>query len=96
MTQTTTTKPLAKRENIESAIYGLARLVAGYESWKEVDDIPYQEKITALANSARADFSEGFDEADQKAQASLMRKLRAYHQLLQLERFCFDEVEWDD
>lgn len=91
----TKTKELTKREHIESAIYGLTRLVAGYQSWKEVEDVPFQEKLKVLCDVARTDFASGFDDSDPKEQASLMRKLRAYNQLLQLERFCFDEVEWD-
>ena len=87
------------KEAIESAIYGLARLVAGYESWKNLEDTPCQERIRALVIETTSSFNslaQDYAIADPQQQASLLRKLRAFHQLATLEKFCFEEVDWDD
>jgi hypothetical protein len=84
--------------SLSSALYGITRLVAGYQDWRLVQDIPDKRqwlKILIKATSNKlTELNEDILNADPKEQGALMRKLTAYQQLALIEKFCFDEVEW--
>lgn len=86
------------KTDLESAVYGVARLVAGYKDWKSVESLPNKRQwiptLLDITSSQLADANQDLINADPKLQASLMRKLRGYQQLALIEKFCFDEVEW--
>ena len=96
----TTTQPMREttQPELKSALYGLLRLVAGYQDWRLVEDLPQDEWVGVLIqntmealNRLNADVLN----ADPKDQRQLLRKLGAYQQVATLENFCFKEVEWD-
>ena len=84
--------------SLQSALYGILRLVSGYQDWRSIEDNPNKREWipTLLANTtaALARLNEDPINADPREQSSLMRKLRAYQQLALIEKFCLDEVEW--
>lgn len=87
-----TTKP-----ELKSALYGVLRLIAGYQDWKLVEHLPTDEYLpTLLAHTSQqvSDLSADLN-ADPKAVNQVMRKLKAYQQLSLVDNFCFNEVEWD-
>jgi hypothetical protein len=86
------------RKDLESSLYGITRLVAGYHDWRQVQDVPDRRQwlkilIKDTSNKLTA-LNEDILNADPKQQGVLMRKLTAYQQLALIEKFCFDEVEW--
>lgn len=86
------------QSELQSAIYGLLRLVAGYQEWKLVENIDQSQWVQTLLNNASqelADLNADPLNADPKRQSQLLRKLRAYQQVALVENFCFKEVEWD-
>ena len=92
-----TTMRVTDRGDLEAAIYGIARLVSGWQDWKLVEDVPDTEKIKRLSDLTMSKLNElqaDLTNVDPKLQNSVMRKVRAYQQLLLIESFCFDEVEW--
>jgi hypothetical protein len=86
------------QSELQSAIYGLLRLVAGYQEWKLVEDLDQDQWTQTLLQNTTKELSEVNADplnADPKRQNQLIRKLRAYQQVALLENFCFKEVEWD-
>jgi hypothetical protein len=84
-------------QELKAAIYGLTRLVAGYNGWKVVADVPEEDRAKALLKLTVADIAKAAADptnADQAEVSALNRRLRAYQQLCLLEKFCFEEVEW--
>ena len=87
------------RHDLDAAFYGIVRLVAGWQDWKTVEELPNPDKLPTLLNSTLDSFrtlSEDPLNADPKVQNQVTRKLKAYQQLQLLEKFCFTEVIWDD
>ena len=87
------------RHDLYAAFYGIVRLVAGWQDWNTVEELPNEEKLPTLLNSTLDSFralSEDPLNADPKVQNQVTRKLKAYQQLQLLEKFCFTEVIWDD
>lgn len=86
-----------KPEDLKAAVYGIARLVAGWNDWKLVEDIPQENriaKLSELSTKELLDLQIDIANMDPKKQNQVLRKVRAYQQLLLIEKFCFDEVEW--
>jgi hypothetical protein len=88
-----------RRDDLEAAFYGVLRLVAGWQDWKAVEDLPNNVKVknllgitTTAFNALNADVLN----ADPKQHKQVLRKLQAYQQLALLEKFMFSEVIWDD
>lgn len=85
-------------EALASCIYGVTRLVSGYNDWRAVQDIPDKRQwLPTLISNVTADIAKCNEDplnTDPKQLNSLMRKLRGYQQLATIEKFCFDEVEW--
>ena len=86
------TQQLTKKEDLQSAVYGLSRLVAGFKDWSEVSSVPNEDKLQVLFKQTAEEINNGAELAEH---TSLLRKLRAYSQLLQLQRFCFKEIDWE-
>lgn len=86
------------QQSLRSALYGITRLVAGYQDWRLVQDLPDQRQwlpvLIADTSDKLAKLNEDIVNLDPKEQGALMRKLKAYQQLALIEKFCFDEVEW--
>ena len=86
------------QEQLRAALYGLLRLIAGYSEWQKVISAPDSEKSEKLCLLTIAELNVlnmDIANADQKLIGSLTRKLKAYQQIRLMEKFCFDEVEWD-
>lgn len=85
-------------DDLVGALYGIARLVAGYQDWRLVQDIPDQRQWlpTLIKNTSDklAALNSDILNIDPKEQGGLMRKLKGYQQLALIEKFCLDEVEW--
>lgn len=84
-------------QDLKAAIYGLTRLVAGYNGWKVVADVPEEERAKVLLKLTVADIAKSaadLTNADQAEVSALNRRLRAYQQICLLQKFCFEEVEW--
>lgn len=93
-------KPMREttKEDLQSALYGLLRLVSGYQDWKLVENAPKEEWVKLLIEYTTKDLvAQNSDpiNSDPKKVSQLMRKLKAYQQVALLESFCFAEVEWD-
>ena len=86
------TQQLTKKEDLQSAVYGLSRMVAGFKDWSEVSSVPNEDKLQVLFKQTAEEINNGGELAEH---TSLLRKLRAYSQLLQLQRFCFKEIDWE-
>lgn len=85
--------------DIQAALYGIARLVAGYHDWEAVKSTPAEKKILVLAERTGDELREIQSDIlnlDPKRQNQVLRKLRAYQQLLLLEKFIFEEVDWEE
>ena len=83
----------ATKDELKAAVYGLTRLVTGYRGWTEVLDLPEEERLKVLFKRTTAEIN---NTTDLSEHTSLLRKLRAYSQLLQLQTFCFEEINWED
>jgi len=86
------------KTEVRAALYGLLRMIAGYSEWQKVESAADDEKSEKLCLVTIAELSllnKDINNADQKQIGSLTRKLRAYQQIRLLEKFCFEEVEWD-
>lgn len=86
------------RHDLEAALYGILRLVSGWQDWKVVEELPNDQKLPVLVEKTLSEFrklSEDPLNADPKVQNQVTRKLKAYQQLQLLEKFCFHEVIWD-
>lgn len=84
---------------LKSSLYGLARLVTGHKDWKRFEETHEEQRIQALLEDAieqLASFARDPRGANQQDVSHWNRRLRAYQQLRTLERFCFDEVDWDE
>ena len=87
------------RTEIRSAVYGLLRMVAGHKEWLNVGSLDLDQRSSALINSVLTDLTEANASSlneDALLAQSLTRKLRAYQQLRLLEKFCLEEIIWDD
>jgi len=103
MSGTYTTYLPAMRETsfreLQSSLYGLARLVTGHKDWKRFDHVAESEKIQMLLEDSiqrLTDFARDPSGGDPAEVSHWNRRLRAYQQLRTLERFCFDEVDWNE
>jgi len=86
------------RADLEAALYGVSRLIAGYKDWKDVENLPNSDKISRLVEITATAVSEQSKDplnVDPKLQGQLMRKLRGYQQLSVIENFVFQEVDWN-
>lgn len=86
------------KEEVRSALYGLLRMIAGYQEWQKVITAPDEQKSEKLCLVTIAELSVlnmDINNSDPKQISSLTRKLKAYQQIRALEKFCFEEVEWD-
>jgi hypothetical protein len=84
-------------QELRAALYGLTRLVAGFNGWKVVADLPEDQRAQALLKLTIADLAKAAGDsvnADPTEVSALNRRLRAYQQICLLEKFCFEEVEW--
>lgn len=87
------------KDEVYSALYGLLRLIAGYGEWQKVNGCEEHERTRCLIDKTLQDITSANqhpETVDSKTLTSLTRKLKAYHQLLLLENFCFKEVDWED
>jgi len=98
---TTTYEPTKMRETtqseVHSAIYGLLRMISGYEEWQKVlsaADHDKAEKLIMITLSEISVLNADLNNADPKRISALTRKLKAYQQIRLLQKFAFDEVEW--
>ena len=101
MTTTTTYELTTMRETtqseVHSALYGLLRMIAGYEEWQKVQsaqDDEKAEKLIVITLSEISVLNANLTNADPKRINALTRKLKAYQQIRLLQKFAFDEVEW--
>jgi hypothetical protein len=86
------------KDELTSALWGLLRMIAGYAEWQRVRDVPDQNKAEQLCMISIAELNELNQDimtADQRRIDALTRKLKAYQQIRLLQKFMFDEVEWD-
>jgi hypothetical protein len=86
------------QSELRSAIYGLLRMIAGYKEWQKVLSAPDEQKSEKLCLVTIAELSvlnSDINNSDPKEISALTRKLKAYQQIRTLEKFCFDEVDWD-
>ena len=96
----TTTQPMREtsQADLRSSLYGLLRLVAGYQDWRLIEDLPQDEWLPTLISHTMESINQlnaDVLNADPKEQRQLLRKLGAYQQVATIENFCFKEVEWD-
>ena len=87
------------KEELETAIYGLLRLISGYSEWEKVERTPRGQKSYSLINTTLANISQLHTSASPEGNKQinqLTRKLNAYNQIRLLEKFYLDEVIWDD
>lgn len=102
MTTTLTKEPPmieTSRHDLESALYGICRLVSGWQDWKVVEDLPNDQKLQVLLQKTTEEFTRlslDINNADPKVQNQVVRKLKGYQQLALLEKFCMKEVIWDE
>ena len=99
---TTLPSPITMRETpkseVTNALYGILRMIAGYAEWQKVQETPDDEKAEKLCIITISELSVlnmDINNADQKRISALTRKLRAYQQIRLLQKFAFEEVEWE-
>jgi hypothetical protein len=86
------------KSEVVNALYGLLRMIAGYAEWQKVQDTPDDEKAEKLCIITISELSVlnmDINNADQNRISALTRKLRAYQQVRLLQKFAFEEVDWD-
>lgn len=85
------------QHDLKAAIYGILRLVAGYQDWKLLDNVDRSEYLSTLIEHTGAEVAALSTDlnADPKVLNQAMRKLKAYQQINLIENFCLREVDWD-
>lgn len=86
------------KNEVQTALYGLLRMIAGYAEWQKVTNTPDDEKAEKLCIITLSEISvlnSDLSNADPNRISALTRKLKAYQQIRLLQKFAFDEVDWD-
>ena len=86
------------KNEVHSALFGLLRLIAGYAEWQKVLNTPEDEKAEKLILITLSEISVlnmDLNNADPSRISALTRKLKAYQQIRLLQKFAFEEVDWE-